>query len=87
MRSILVLLLNLHLPALSFAQECRLKKDASELLSVDYYVDPSGTRYLAKSTVAVFGDSLDLFLILIELSSVAIVKFAHHTPISLCTEI
>merc|ERR1712032_835070 len=45
MRSILVLLLNLHLPALSFAQECRLKKDASELLSVDYYVDPSGTRY------------------------------------------
>ena len=61
MRSILVLLLNLHLPALSFAQECRLKKDASELLSVDYYVDPSGTRYLAKFTVAVFGDSLDLF--------------------------
>merc|ERR1712032_1531406 len=45
MRSILVLLLNLHLPASSFAQECRLKKDASELLSVDYYVDPSGTRY------------------------------------------
>ena len=43
---LLLLLLNLLLPSLSFAQECRVKKDASELLSVDYYVDPSGTRYL-----------------------------------------
>merc|ERR1711981_559599 len=41
----LLLLLNLLLPSFSFAQECRPKKDASELLSVDYYVDPSGSRY------------------------------------------
>ena len=45
---LLLLLLNLLLPSLSFAQECRVKKDASELLSVDYYVDPSGTRYLGR---------------------------------------
>ena len=44
MKSMILLLLNLLLPALSFAQECRLKEGASELLSVDYYVDPSGIR-------------------------------------------
>ena len=51
---LLLLLLNLLLPSLSLAQECLPKKDASELLSVDYYVDPSGTRYLARLTVADF---------------------------------
>ena len=50
----LLLLLNLLLPSFSFAQECRPKKDASELLSVDYYVDPSGTRCLARLTFADF---------------------------------
>ena len=59
MRSMLVLFLNLLLPAFSFAQECRLKKDASELLSVDYYVDPSGTRYLAMLTFV--GGIVELF--------------------------
>ena len=51
---LLLLLLNLLLPSLSLAQECLPKKDASELLSVDYYVDPSGTRYLAWLTFADF---------------------------------
>ena len=41
----LLLLLNLLLPSLCFAQGCRVKEGASELLSVDYYVDSSGTRY------------------------------------------
>ena len=56
---LLLLLLNLLLPSLSLAQECLPKKDASELLSVDYYVDPSGTRYLARLT---FADFLGLVL-------------------------
>ena len=51
---LLLLLLNLLLPSLSLAQECLPKKDASELLSVDYYVDPSGTRYSARLTFADF---------------------------------
>ena len=54
MMLLLLLLLNLLLPSLSLAQECLPKKDASELLSVDYYVDPSGTRYLARLTFADF---------------------------------
>merc|ERR1711971_865241 len=64
MRSMLVLLLNLLLPLLSFAQECRLKKDASELLSVDYYIDPSGTRYADMVAVTMVDGkkySLELF--------------------------
>ena len=40
----LLLLLNLLLPTVSLAQECRLKEGASELLSVDYYVDPFKIR-------------------------------------------
>merc|ERR1711981_559486 len=60
----LLLLLNLLLPSFSFAQECRPKKDASELLSVDYYVDPSGTRYADEVAVTMVDGgkySLDLF--------------------------
>ena len=45
MSRMFLLLLNLFLPLLVDAQECRLKKDAFELLSVNYDVDPSGSRY------------------------------------------
>merc|ERR1712037_319902 len=61
---LLLLLLNLLLPSLSLAQECLPKKDASELLSVDYYVDPSGTRYADEVAVTMVDGgkySLDLF--------------------------
>merc|ERR1712037_517614 len=64
MMLLLLLLLNLLLPSFSLAQECLPKKDASELLSVDYYVDPSGTRYADEVAVMMVDGgkySLDLF--------------------------
>ena len=45
MSRMFLLLLNLFLPLLVDGQECRLKKDAFQLLSVNYDVDPSGSRY------------------------------------------
>jgi len=62
---LLLLLPNLLLiTSLSFAQECRLREDASQLLSVDYYVDPHGTRYADEVAVTMMNGkkySVDLF--------------------------